>query len=335
MKKVATSIRDFIKEEIVSILFLILLYYILQIPVNYYIITGGGTSNVASRIEVEDKYSEKGSFNISYVTELQGTVMTYLLSYIIPTWEKESADLYKFSTSDSMEDIEFRSNLDLKSANGTATYWAYTLANKSVEKTSSKIYVISTFEEYPNSLKAQDEILEIDGKTYDTIMDYKKYLQEKENTVKVKVLRNKKEIEIEAKLYEKKGQKILGVGLQLVNTYETNPKVDIKFHSSESGPSGGLITTLEIYNQLTQKDLTKGRKITGTGTIELDGTIGTIGGVEHKLLGAEAANTDYFLVPSGENYETAKKYKEEKKLKTKLVEVSNIQEAIQKLEELK
>ena len=89
------KILEFIKEEYKFIIFLILLYIILQYPLNYYIVTGGGTSDVSTRIEVANKYKEKGSFNISYVTELQGTILTYGLSYIIPTWEREDANLYK------------------------------------------------------------------------------------------------------------------------------------------------------------------------------------------------------------------------------------------------
>ena len=334
MKKLATSILLFIKEELITILILVILYFSLQIPVNYYIITGGGTSNVSSRIQVEDAYQEKGSFNISYVTELKGTVITFLLSYVVPHWERESADLYKYSETENMEDIEFRSDLDLKAANATATYWAYTLANKEINKLSSNIYVIGTFEEFPNTLKVGDEIIKMGELHYETIEEYKKYLQTQNDEVEVTIIRKGKEQTVKAKLYDEANQKIMGVGLERVDSYETKPKVDINFRPTESGPSGGLITTLEIYNQLTKEDLTKGYKIAGTGTIELDGTIGAIGGVEHKLLGAEDADTDYFLVPSGENYKEAKKYKKEKKLKIKLIEVKNIKDAILQLEAL-
>jgi len=334
MKKIATKIIEYIKEEFFTILFFVVLYFILQIPVNYYIITGGGTSDVSSRISVENKYESKGTFNISYVTELPGTVISYLLSYVVPSWDRESVELYKYTTTESIDDIEFRNNLDLESANSVATYWAYTLAEKEIEKTDTKIYVIMTSEKYPNPLKIKDEIIKINDISYDNIEQYKEYLQTQEDEVMVTVLRNGKEIELKTKLYAEKDQKVMGVGLERIDLYHTNPEVKIKFRSSESGPSGGLISALEIYNQLTEEDLTKGLKITGTGTIELDGTIGTIGGVEHKLLGAEASNTDYFLVPSGENYKAAKKYKKEKKLKTKLIEVKSLEDAIAKLEEL-
>ena len=337
MKKIISYIVNTIKEEYKFIIILLLLFIIFEFPLNYYIITGGGTSDVSSRIKVEDKYKSNGSFNISYVEELKGTVITYLLSYIIPSWEREDANLYKYSDKESIDDIEFRSDLDLLYSNSNATYWAYTLANKEIEKIDSKIYVITVFDGYKTSLKIKDQILSINGKSYDDIDKYKEYMQTlKENDiVTIKVLRNDKEKEIKSKLYKYEDRLILGVGLQIVDKYKTNPKVDIKFKSVESGPSGGLITTLEIYNQLTKKDLTKGKKIAGTGTIETDGSIGEIGGVEYKLLGAAKDNTDIFLVPYGNNYKDAVKYKKKHNLKIKLVEVKNIEDAIEKLNSLK
>ena len=88
------------------------------------------------------------------------------------------------------------------------------------------------------------------------------------------------------------------------------------------------------FNQLTKKDVTKGYKIAGTGTIEPDGTIGQIGGIKYKIIGAEADKADYFLAPAGENYKDAKKYAKENNYKVKIIEVSTIEEAIKKLEGL-
>ena len=336
MKKIYTSLKEFIKGEYKFLIFLILLYIILNYPLNYYIVTGGGTSDVSSRIKVEEGYSEKGSFNISYVTELQGTVLTYLFSYIIPTWEREDANLYKYNDKESIDDIEFRSNLDLKTSNGNATYWAYTKAGKEVKEKSSKLHIITVFEGYKTPLKVGDEVLSINNHNYNTVNEYREYIQtlnENEEAV-IKIKRNNKEKEIKSKIYKYKDRLILGVGLQFVREYNTNPNVKIKFKSSESGPSGGLITTLELYNQLTKKDITKGLKITGTGTIEEDGTIGEIGGVEHKLLGAVSSKSDIFLVPDGQNYKDAIKYKKDKNLKIKIIKVKTIDEALEKINNL-
>ena len=46
---------------------------------------------------------------------------------------------------------------------------------------------------------------------------------------------------------------------------------------------------LMIYNALTEQDLTNGKKIVGTGTIERDGSVGVIGGVKYKIMGAVCA----------------------------------------------
>lgn len=337
-KKLLHEIKEVIKEEYKFIITLLLIYIILNFPLNYYITVGGGISDVSSRIHVTDSYKSKGSFNISYVTQLNGNVITYLLSYVIPSWERENANNYKYTTEESIEDINFRGDLDLRTANGTATYWAYTLANKSLKEITSKMYVIVVFsDEYETNLKVQDEIVSIDGKTYESLNEYKKLIQSKKagDTIEVKVIRNNQEMTLDVPLHDSEGITVLGVGLQYVKEYDTDPPVNIKFKSSESGPSGGLITALEIYNQLTKDDITNGYKIAGTGTLEPDGTIGPIGGIKYKIIGAEADKADYFLAPAGENYEEAKKYIKDNNYKIKLIEVKTIEDAIKKLEGLK
>ena len=326
----------YIKEEykflISCLLILILFFY----PVNYYIVIGGGISDISKRIEIENSYNSEGSFNMSYVSELIGTLGPYLLSYVIPTWDRESADAYKYDTTESVADIEFRSKLDLESTNGNATYWAYKLADKECKIIDSKIYVISVLSEYGSLFEVGDILLGINDKSYDNLKDYQNYIQTLKvgDMAKIKVLRDDKEVEFETKLHGENNRVIMGVILQVVNKYETDPKIEIKFERDESGPSAGLITTLAIYDKLTKGDLTKSLKIAGTGTIESDGTIGEIGGVKYKLLGAEAGDADIFLVPSGKNYEECVKIKKEKKLNIKLIEVSTIEEAIKKLENL-
>lgn len=337
IKSIWIETKSFVKEEykflICCLLILILFFY----PVNYYIVIGGGISDIGERIEVDDAYDSEGSFNMSYVSELIGTLGPYLLSYIIPTWDRESADLYKYDTTESIEDIEFRSKLDLQSTNGNAIYWAYKLAEKECNIIDSKIYVISVISDYDSLFEVGDVLLGINDKSYDTLVEYQQYIQTLNigDMAKIKVLRDEKEVEFETELHGEDGRVVMGVYLQIVNEYETDPEIELKFESDESGPSAGLITTLAIYDKLTEGDLTNSLKIAGTGTIEVDGSVGEIGGVKYKLLGAEAGDADIFLVPSGDNYEECVKIKKEKKLKIKLVEVSTIEEAIEKLENLK
>lgn len=63
------------------------------------------------------------------------------------------------------------------------------------------------------------------------------------------------------------------------------------------GPSAGLMFTLEIINQLTLEDITSGRKIAGTGTIDLEGNIGPIDGVVQKIYSAQRQGAQVFILP--------------------------------------
>ena len=152
----------------------------------------------------------------------------------------------------------------------------------------------------------------------------------------VVVERNNKNKTIKTTIYNSKkdNRKITGIYINSINTYKTNPKVNIKFKNSESGSSGGLIETLDIYNKLVKEDITKGKKIAGTGEIDYDGNILSIGEVKYKLLGAVKENADIFIVPNGENYKTCIKVKKERKLKIKIIGVSTFEEALEKLNKI-
>ncbi len=88
--------------------------------------------------------------------------------------------------------------------------------------------------------------------------------------------------------------------------FDVNLPFPVEIHSQKivGGPSAGLMFTLTVYNLLTPEDLTQNRRIAGTGTISLDGTVGPIGGVEQKVAAAEAAGATYFLCPA-DNYDDA------------------------------
>ena len=64
------------------------------------------------------------------------------------------------------------------------------------------------------------------------------------------------------------------------------------------GPSAGLMFALGIIDRLSDQDLTGGRFIAGTGTIDADGNVGPIGGVLLKMITAREAGATVFLVPA-------------------------------------
>lgn len=85
----------------------------------------------------------------------------------------------------------------------------------------------------------------------------------------------------------------------------TDPPFPVKIEAGNiGGPSAGMMHTLAIIDTLTPGELTKGHIIAGTGTIQLDGSVGNIGGVRQKVVGAEAAGATIIMVPAG-NYQEA------------------------------
>jgi PDZ domain-containing protein len=63
------------------------------------------------------------------------------------------------------------------------------------------------------------------------------------------------------------------------------------------GPSAGLMWALGITDEITPGDLTGGRTIAGTGEIAVNGQVLPIGGVQQKVVAAEAAHATVFFVP--------------------------------------
>lgn len=89
-----------------------------------------------------------------------------------------------------------------------------------------------------------------------------------------------------------------------INYDKCNPKININ-ESTTVGPSGGLLQTLAVFNSIIEEDITKGKKIMGTGGINLDGEATIIGGVKQKVITANLYAADVFFVPSV-NYKEAK-----------------------------
>ena len=98
-------------------------------------------------------------------------------------------------------------------------------------------------------------------------------------------------------------QGFLGVQLSTHNLRFDFP-YELELESERiGGPSAGLAYTLEVLDILTEGDLAGGRKVAVTGTIELDGTVGEVGGVAQKAVAVREAKADVFIVPSAEREE--------------------------------
>ncbi|MFW2384148.1 MAG: PDZ domain-containing protein [Acidimicrobiales bacterium] len=64
------------------------------------------------------------------------------------------------------------------------------------------------------------------------------------------------------------------------------------------GPSAGLAFTLAVLDQLTPGELTGGERVAVTGTIQVDGSVGSVGGVEQKAAAVRDEGVKVFIVPT-------------------------------------
>ncbi|GAB3969768.1 PDZ domain-containing protein [Plantactinospora veratri] len=88
----------------------------------------------------------------------------------------------------------------------------------------------------------------------------------------------------------------IGVEIEQRQPHPFELKIDL---GDIGGPSAGLMFALGIIDKIRTEDLTGGKIIAGTGTIDDLGEVGPIGGIPQKLVGAKNAGAKYFLVPAG------------------------------------
>ncbi|MFE3541706.1 PDZ domain-containing protein [Nocardia sp. NPDC059177] len=88
---------------------------------------------------------------------------------------------------------------------------------------------------------------------------------------------------------------LLGVGLGEGG----RPPLQVEFNLADiGGPSAGLMFSLALIDKLSPGELNGGRFVAGTGTIDQDGKVGPIGGIQYKMIAAREAGAETFLVPA-------------------------------------
>ncbi|MEU6506716.1 PDZ domain-containing protein [Streptomyces sp. NPDC046942] len=105
------------------------------------------------------------------------------------------------------------------------------------------------------------------------------------------------DVTLTTKASDDSGPKRAIVGISAGTDHTFPFTIDIKL-ADVGGPSAGLMFALGIYDKLTPGDLTGGKFVAGTGTIDDNGTVGPIGGVEMKTVGAREKGAQYFLTPA-------------------------------------
>jgi len=331
LNKITKYVINDIKNNKLYYITLLVILLMSVIRLDYYIFAPGGLTPLDDRIIIENSYKEEGSFNLTYVSSRNATLMNLLLSYIIPNWDIVDVSEIRVEN-ETNKDANKRGQIYLEETSYDAIIAAFKEAGKEYEIKSLDLVVTYIYNIAESNLKVGDIVKKINGIEVNDLESLHREIDKNNigDEIKITVVRDGKERECKAILKDNEGQRVIGILITPLKEVITNPKVEYIFKDSESGSSRGLMCALEIYNKITEEDLTKGRKISGTGVIYEDGSVGAIDGVKYKLPGAVKNKADIFIVPS-DNYDEAKKIVDSKGYKIKLIKADNLKQVIEEL----
>jgi Lon-like protease len=178
-------------------------------------------------------------------------------------------------------------------------------------------------------LEPNDVIVSVDGKPTLTLAALHAAISKHSvgDVVRIGFLRNgaRRDVSI-ATSKDPFGESRSIIGIQPAPNLRLNLPFKIGFDlGNVGGPSAGLAFALQILEER-GRDVDRGYKVAATGEIAPDGSVGAIGGIKQKVIGASTAGVDVFLVPTG-NYQDARKYAHG----VKIIPVKSFQQALHAL----
>ena len=179
-------------------------------------------------------------------------------------------------------------------------------------------------------LRTSDVIVAADGQKVTSVLDLRAVLGKHApgHPARIVFLRGGKRHEVTVRtIPDPQDPKHAIIGVSARDDIKVTLPVRIKIDArGVGGPSAGLAFALDIMQEL-GRNVAHGHKVAATGELALDGTVGPIGGVKQKTLGAREAGVDVFLVPAGENADEARRYADG----LRIIPVKNFPQALRAL----
>ncbi|HLQ73972.1 MAG TPA: SepM family pheromone-processing serine protease [Bacillota bacterium] len=333
------------KQLLVFIILIALTVFITLYELPYYIYKPGSADELSSIVNVDNHYESEGNMHLVTVSSMRATPITFLAAKLLSYHEVLPAE--KVRPDDiSDEDYTFLQLHMMENSQESSTVVAYEMAGKHVEIIESGVFVSAVLDDMPAEgiLQPGDQIIKIDDheiSNSESLIDYVN-TQEAHDEVNVAFVRENEHLEEKITLQPfSDDEERLGIGIQLITQQEVEVDPDVKFSSGNiGGPSAGLMFALEMYNQLIEEDLTRGKDIIGSGSIDLDGNVLRIGSVDKKVVAGHKAGCDVFFAANengaeGSNYEEAKATAEALNSDMEIVPVDTFEEAVQYLRAMK
>jgi PDZ domain-containing protein len=333
------------KKRLISLLSLILILAVLTlIPLPYYIYQPGTIEKLADFVNVENGHaSEKGSFNLTTVLSIKANnALTLLYGLFAKDTEIRKSEKVRGT----LTDAEYGILLEhmMKSSQNNAVVASLEAAGRPVPMTYTGVFVQALYAESKAAgvLLPGDVIVEAEGKPVTRINELASVIVKNKkigDKLELAVLRGKERLTLSIELYGD-DEAVPRIGIVSEDQYTINPPVSVIYTESEiGGPSAGLMFSLEILDQLTEGELTHGKLIAGTGTIDAGGNVGQIGGIRDKIIAAELAGVDIFFCPadvkaSDSNEKDILDEARKRGYKVTIVPVHTLAEAVNYLERL-
>src|SRR5688500_6646014 len=322
---------------VASVLVATLLVAGLFVSLPYYALAPGSARRVDNLIVANDTatYPPKGRVLLTTITLYKVNPLE-----AITGWLRDDVDVVKERTilPPETNDEEYRKfNVEeMDDSKQTAIVVALRRLGYQVTERGDGALVERVLQEFPANgrLLPGDVIHPVHGKPVNLVSDAAAIIATRKagDIVRVQVSHadgtNVRDIAVPVAADPEQGNKpVIGVFLRTQNRRFDKPfEIDIR-SGSIGGPSAGLAFTLGVIDELTPGELTGGRKVAVTGTIEIDGRVGDVGGVAQKTTAVKKAGADVFLVPAGE-YEVAKRRAGNG---LTVIKVSTLQEALDAL----
>lgn len=331
------------KHLILTFISFVIALFLVSYELPYYVYKPGHTAELTEIVKVHDHYESDGKMQLVTISGAQATPFAFIWSKI-----KKFHELVPIADArpDGMSEEEYMyAQLHLmESSQHASTIVAYEAAGKTINVNKTGIRVMSTVDNMPAAqvLDVGDIIVKVDNKQVNEASELMNYVETKEvgNIIELEILRDSEVINESLVLSSFPDENKIGIGIQLVTeqTIEVDPPLD--FDSGKiGGPSAGLMFALEIYNQLTEEDISKGYNIVGTGEVDSSGNVLRIGGVDKKVIAADKKGCDIFFAPHENgsdqaNYVIAKQVADEIESEMVIVPVDHFNDALNYLKQL-
>jgi PDZ domain-containing protein len=284
------------------------------IPLNDGLEAPGFTASVEPMVQLPPQYrhSSTGSFILTTVIP-QAPILVgeWVYAHLDRSIRLEPQDQVVPSTK-TVQSVSRENYQMLQDSETTAIIVGLRLAGYPVDINNDGVSIVSILPSSPAArvLQPDDVITGVNGNQVTSPADLTKQLEllTPGTILNLEIERNGQIMNISVPTMEplKAGGPVrIGISVTQHNSGLSLPfPVEIVPQKVNGGPSAGLMFTLGVFDLVTGQDLTGGRKIAGTGTIDLEGNVGPIGGVQQKVVAAERAGAEYFLSPI-ENYPDA------------------------------